>query len=224
METATMVRGDNLHLICHLVGGDHGVFMTAKDPYTFNIVDLGFINAEERVGPMGVDYTNLCCSLSEIEEYNRAILNIVKQHSNNKFIILTRRVEHGAALVKMFRENDISADTMMGTKKSYVNSRVLIGTFSKIGTGFDEKTSSASVFKGNVSDSLILCHSVKKEANFEQFRGRVMRTDNPTIYWLNVGNKTIRSHLRPIKKHVDATGGTICHQSGKRYMFSSCSE
>lgn len=219
METATMVRGDGLHKICQLIGGTHGIFKTAKDPYKFKIVDLSFINALEKSGPRGVDYNALCDSLSEDDQYNRIIVNIVRHHPENKFIVLTRRVEHGNVLMKLFREAGITVDSMMGTKKTYTNSRVLIGTFSKIGTGFDEATASTH-FDGNLSDSLIICHSVAKIPNFEQYRGRVMRTKNPTVYWLNVANKVIRSQLREIKKHVIETNGTIIPQNGIQYLYN----
>lgn len=221
METATMERGDGLHKICQLIGGCHGVFETSKIPYDFKIVQLPFIEAEEKSGPRGIDYGHVCNSLSTISEYNRAIVNIVKHHPENKFIILTKRVDHGKILQDLFLKDKITCDILMGVKKSYVNSKVLIGTFSKIGTGFDESTASKD-FEGPTSDSLIICHSVSKTPNFEQYRGRVMRTTGkPTVYWLNVKNRVIRSHLTEIKKHVRLTNGTIIEQDGMRYMLSS---
>ena len=87
-------------------------------------------------------------------------------------------------------------------QKSYVNSRVLIGTFQKIGTGFDELCHSQSIFEGPKSDSLIICHSVAKNRNFEQFQRSGMRTQDPTVYWLNVKNGVIRAIWTPLKKHV----------------------
>jgi superfamily II DNA or RNA helicase len=220
METATMVRTDGLHKICELIGGTHGMFKTANDPYSFKIVDLSFIHVSEKSGPRGIDYNALCDELSETDEYNRIIVNIVRHNPKNKFIILTKRVEHGNHLMNLFKKAEITCDIMMGTKKNYINSRVLIGTFSKIGTGFDEATASKS-FEGNLSDSLIICHSVAKESNFEQYRGRVMRTKNPTVYWLNVGNRVIRSQLTNIKKHVLKTNGTINIVNGINYLYES---
>lgn len=220
METATMVRNDGLHKICELIGGTHGVFKIAADPYSFKIVDLSFIHASEKSGPRGIDYNALCDSLSETEEYNRVIVNIVRHNPENKFIILSKRVEHGTHLMNLFKKAEITCDIMMGTKKNYINSRVLIGTFSKIGTGFDEATASKS-FEGNLSDSLIICHSVANTQNFEQYRGRVMRTKNPTVYWLNVGNRVIRSQLTDIKKHVLKTNGTISTINGTNYLYES---
>lgn len=208
METATMEREDGLHKICHFIAGKHGYYKTACDHYDFKIIDLPQIEVEEVIGARGMDYNFLCNSLSEDEEYNEVILKIVKDNPENKFIVLTKRIPHGNYLVKMFKENGITADSLMGTKKSYVNSRVLVGTYNKIGTGFDEKSASSN-FEGNTSDSMIMCHSVANTQNFEQYRGRVMRNDNPTIYWLNVYNKVVRSQLGRIKKHVIKTNGVI---------------
>lgn len=219
METATMERGDGLHKGCQLIGGTHGYFKTSKDPYKFNIVDLGFIKADEEIGFRGVNYGALCNELSINDEYNTVIVNIVKSNPDNKFIILTKRVNHGDILKELFIKSGITADSMMGSKKTYVNSRVLIGTFSKMGTGFDESTATDD-FKGPKSDSLIICHSVAKTPNFEQYRGRVMRVKNPSVYWLNVKNPVIRNQLTGIKKHVVSTNGTIVHQDGSKYLDS----
>lgn len=217
METATMEREDGLHKICHLIGGNHGIFRQAKDPYKFCIVQMPFVQAEESFTARGVNYGALCESLSNDKVYNTVILGIVKKNPESKFMILTRRAEHGNLLKDLFNSNGIPADTFLRAKKSYVNSRVLIGTFQKIGTGFDEATFSEH-FEGPKSDSLIICHSVAKNRNFEQFRGRVMRTQDPTVYWLNVKNGVIRAHLTPLKKHVKETNGTIIEKDGYDYL------
>lgn len=218
METATMERGDGLHKGCHLIAGSHGQFRKSFKSYNFYNVDLPFIQAEEQFTARGVDYTDLCGKLSVIEEYNKVIVNIVRHNPDNKFIVLTRRVDHGDLLIKLFHAAGISADTLMGKKKKYVNSRVLIGTTKKISTGFDEATYSED-FSGPKSDSLIICHSVAKETNFDQYTGRVKRSDNPSIYWLNVKNKVIRRHLYGLKTHIKETGGTFIQQDGNQYLY-----
>ena len=62
METATMVRSDGLHKICHLIAGEHGFYKTANDRYDFKVIDLPQICGEEVIGPRGIDYNQLCNS------------------------------------------------------------------------------------------------------------------------------------------------------------------
>lgn len=217
METATMEREDGLHKICQLIAGEHGVYRKSSNPYLFKIVDLPFINVVETYSSRGVNYGAVCDQLSSDAVYNRVILGIVQKNPDNKFMILTRRADHGNSLKAIFESHGITSDTYLRSKKSYVDSRVLIGTFQKMGTGFDEATVSEE-FTGNKSDSLIICHSVAKNRNFEQFRGRVMRSHNPTVYWLNVGNKVIRAHLTPLKKYVRSTNGSIMNEEGIKYL------
>lgn len=217
LETATLKREDGMHKICNLIAGEEGVFVTANDPYTVFDVQLPFIQAKEESTAMGVSYTSICTSLAENETYNKVIIGIVTENLKRKFIVLTRLVKHAAVLKEMLEAKGITCDTLTGTKKKYTDSVVLIGTFQKIGVGFDEATASAT-FAGRKSDTLILCHSVKNIQNFEQFRGRVMRVENPHVYWLTPNNKMIKRHMYGLKSWIAETGGKVVKVDGKKYL------
>lgn len=217
LETATLKRPDGMHKICNLIAGEEGVFVTATDPYTVFDVQLPFIQAVEESTAMGVSYTGICTSLAENKAYNKVIVGIVLENPKRKFIVLTRLVKHAAVLKEMLESEGITCDTLTGTKKKYTDSVVLIGTFQKIGVGFDEATASET-FAGRKSDTLILCHSVKNIQNFEQFRGRVMRVDSPHVYWLTPNNKMIKRHLHGLKDWISQTGGKIIKVNGREYI------
>jgi len=217
LETATLKREDGMHKICNLIAGEEGVFVTAQDPYTLFDVQLPFIEGKEESTQMGVSYTALNTSLAENETYNQVIIGIVKANKERKFILLTRLVKHATVLKKLLEANGITCDTLVGSKKKYSDSKVLIGTFQKIGVGFDEATASAT-FAGIKSDTLILCHSVKNIQNFEQFRGRVMRVANPQVYWLTPNNKMIKRHLYGLKDWIGKTNGKIVKVDGRQYL------
>lgn len=217
LETATLERPDGMHSICHLIAGKEGVFVTSNDRYTLYDVQLPFIEATEISTSMGVSYGGICSSLAENDMYNNVILGIVMANPSRKFILLTRLVKHANVLKKLLNDNGIEADTLVGTKKRYSDSTVLIGTFSKIGVGFDEATA-CDTFAGRKSDTMILCHSVKTVQNFEQFRGRVMRVKNPEIYWLTPKNKMIKRHLYGLRDWIAQTNGKIVKVDGRDYV------
>lgn len=217
LETATLIRDDGLHEICHLIAGSDGIFEVAKVPYTVYDVQLPFIQVKEIQGAMGVSYPALCSALAEHELYNAVIVGIIKNNLDRKFIVLTRLIEHGKLLKKLLIEEGIECDTFMGNQKSYKDSHVLIGTFSKIGVGFDEATACKD-FKGRKSDSIIMAHSVKKPSNFEQFRGRVMRVADPIVYWLTPNHRMIKSHLRDLRAHIASTSGVIEVVDGMEFI------
>jgi len=78
-------------------------------------------------------------------------------------------------------------------KDTYRSSRVLIGTFSKIGTGFDEATSCID-FDGRRIDMLIMVGSTKSKTRVIQALGRAERSDNPMVIDLVDDNGSIERH------------------------------
>lgn len=217
LETATLERADGLHQICHLISGKHGVFKISKDSYTVYDVHLPFIEPPVVYNSLGVDYGALCKDLATNEIYNSVIVGIIKANPNRKYILLTRLVPHAKLLKKLLENEGITSDTLVGTQKKYTDSKVLIGTLSKIGVGFDEATAS-DTFAGRKSDTLILCHSVKQIPNFEQYRGRVMRVENPIIYWLTPNSVMVKNHLRGLKKWIAETNGKLITVDGSQFV------
>lgn len=207
METATLERDDGLHRAIQAMAGEHGVFKISENPYTVLQVETG-IKVDETTSVRGVNYTEVCKSLAALDDYNLIILDLVISNPNHKYILLTRLADHATNLCQWFNERGISADTMIRSKKTYIDSTVLIGTMQKIGVGFDEENACAE-FKGRKSDVMILCHSVKKWQCFEQYRGRVMRTANPIVIWLNPKNAVCRRHLADLKPWIEQTKGRL---------------
>jgi len=207
METATLERDDGLHSMVQAIAGTHGVFKVATAPYTVIRLETE-IKVEDTYGQRGRDFGDLCKKLAESEDNNAIVLDIVRTNPHRKYIILTKLADHATQLKDWFNTMGITADTMTRSKKSYVDSTVLVGTMPKIGTGFDEQNS-CPAFKGRKSDVLILFHSVKRWQSFEQFRGRVMRSDNPIVVWMHGKNVIPRNHLRDLLPWIAETNGTV---------------
>jgi len=93
-------------------------------------------------------------------------------------------------------------DILSGTKSKYFDSRILIGTISKISTGFDSANVAIN-FNGIAIDTLILAGSTKSHNLHIQSIGRVFRSDYPTIFELVDDNRISKSHWRARKKNYD---------------------
>lgn len=207
LETATLERTDQMESMVQCIAGKHGIFKVSTKPYHIYKIETD-VNVEEEHNKMGIDYSKLVNKTCNDELYNAIILNIIKSNLNHKFIILTKLVDHANNLCNWLTIMGIKADTLVGTKKDYNDSKVLIGTSGKISTGFDESTGCHD-FGGVTSNVIMILPSVKEYQAFEQSRGRIMRNDNPIVVWINTKNKTIRGHFNGLKNWMEATNATV---------------
>ena len=210
METATLERDDKMERMIYSIVGTNGVFKTLKTIYQIYKINT-HIKVDESFTTRGVDAGKLYKSLAENEERNKMILNIVKNNPHRKFMILSKLADHVATLKSMFTENGLSCDTLFRSKNTYNDSNILIGTLSKISTGFDESTN-CSNFQGIKSNVLILTHTIKKWQLFTQIRGR-MRFDEdgliPIFVWLSDNNQMCKRHFKDLIPCMQDTNGDI---------------
>ena len=200
--TATLARKDGFHRMIQLVSGDHYVKRTI--PHSFRVVRVPTdYTPDPKTTPKGVDYTDLVRLISSYENRNRKIIELCRRElevdASCRGLILTSRVEHVEELSKLAKMYGIGADVLYGNRKSYIERSLLIGTYKKIGVGFDEANYLPN-FSGRKFKYLIIAVPIKydkrqdntatkvdqiKEGGFlEQIIGRVMRIDRPTIYYL----------------------------------------
>ena len=155
-----------------------------------------------------LDWNLLQKDLAENEHRNKNIVDLVQENCEHKIIILTKLCQHVDFLFREIAKLGISVDTLSGNKKSYNDSQVLVGTFSKIGTGFDEATACAN-FGGRKANLLIICSSIKNLGNLEQYVGRVFRVDSPIIFHLVDDVPTIKSHWYGCQKWYQQHGAKV---------------
>lgn len=119
-----------------------------------------------------INWTELLTKQSQCEKRNDLIIEIVKKYNNINFLILVKRIEQGKYLEEKLKEFT-SVTTLLGKKQNYdESSKVLIGTSSKIGTGFNSKK----------INGLILASDIKEY--FIQYLGRIFRdpNTNPVVF------------------------------------------
>lgn len=229
--TATLGRKDKRHNIIYAIAGTHSIFKISNKKHRVCIYDTQ-IKIPVTQGRYGPDFSALQNDLYENHEYNKSIIDFILNNLHRKFIVLVSLTRHVKKLVEMAREKNIECDYLCDTKNSYSDSKVLFGTFSKIGTGFDEANFCPD-FKGKKSDTLIIACSISAKitvknvpkgedfssyytddeiseiSRIEQIRGRVMRSDDPCIVYFSVNHPTHKKHIRGFLQWVPIVNGTI---------------
>lgn len=201
------VREDGMQSMMYAMCGKHGVFKVSTKPFTVYKLLTG-IKVDPKKNTKGTDWNDLKSLLVTNPLRNEFIIDLVNRNPTFKIIVLTLSKPHAFYLSEEMNRRGINADVLAGTKKMYNDSRVLVGTMSKIGTGFDESTFCKD-FKGRKSDMMILCGSTKNQGNLEQFTGRVFRADFPTIIDLVDDHQICKNHWRERRKWYYERGGKI---------------
>jgi superfamily II DNA or RNA helicase len=114
--------------------------------------------------------------------------------------VLVKRVEQGHLIEKMLNEYGDNVTSLLGSNQNYdSSSRILIGTCSKVGTGFDHPK----------LDTLLLAADVQEY--FIQYLGRCMRTvdTRPVIFDLVDNYSLLNKHYNVRKKIYEKHGGII---------------
>jgi superfamily II DNA or RNA helicase len=208
--TATPDRlNDGMDRMFRAICGLHNVKEISVKPFDVYQLRTGITHPEEK-DSNGVKWSELLNVVGKNQQRNRFIVNLVLTNLDRKFMLLTDRVEHAETLFQMFKDVNVQGgvDILVGRKKKYNNSRVLIGGYKKAGIGFDEKAA-CSDFDGIRVNALILCTSAKDPSKVEQAVGRVFRSDNPIIFDLVDSNKCLLRHWGERKKWYLSRNGQI---------------
>jgi len=208
--SATMHRPDEMIGMMHAVVGEHKVYKISTKPFNVYKYNTGIeipilTNAQGKP-----DWNKVLAAQCDHEQRNQLICDLAEQHRSDKILIMCKYVRHVKLLYNILKEKGWSVDHMSGTKKKYNDSQILIGTISKIGTGFDEKAACED-FNGFRINVLILTCSIKSIGLLEQVAGRSFRSDFPQIYYLVDQNRIVENHWRGAIKWFKSRNGTIRH-------------
>lgn len=208
IESASLERDDGLHTMMYNIVGTHGVFRESSNPFSVIkvITNTRPVRVQNKMG--GVDWSSLVQNTLMNVRRNRIIIELVKANIHRKILILTSLREHANLLYNILQGLSISSDYLCGTKKGYIDSTVLVGTTSKIGTGFDPATS-CPTYAGKPFDLLLLVCSMKKYAMLIQNIGRVFRAEFPIVLHLVDNDDIFKNHWYKARKWYISRGGTI---------------
>lgn len=197
--TATPEREDNKHVMIHLMIGKHSVIRKTEKEFNVIRVLTGLKTSMVKNVRGETDWNSVVNELCENEIRNCYILKFVKDNPKFKILILTWRKGHAFSLQQWLTEMGEKTAVMAGKCKSYSDSRILVGTTSKIGTGFDEKAA-CDDFDGNRLNMLLMVGSTKSTPLLEQLVGRVFRSQFPIVYDFVDDVSSIKSHFSIRKK------------------------
>ena len=200
--TATPTRADGMETMIQSVCGTHGIYIKPTKKYTVYKLLTG-IDVEIQKNKAGTsDWPRLVRELCESKKRNNIILDIAKRNPTFKIMILTWNRNHAFYLKDMLCENNISCDVLAGTKSSYKDSRVLVGTLSKLGVGFDEGVTCTD-WNGIRLNMMFLVGSTKNTQSLCQFVGRIFRSEHPVIIDFVDDNNICKRHWNARRKWYD---------------------
>jgi len=207
--TATLERDDGMENMITAVCGTHTIKKISKKPFIVYKWMTGVIIHQVKNVRGVTDWNKVTLDQSRSRERNLQILSLIRSNMERKILVLTRRKDdHAIPLAKWFSQMGLNVDYMAGTKKNYSDSHVLVGTFSKIGRGFDEKAACDN-YSGIRIDLLILVGSVKSVKLLEQLAGRAFRSEFPQIIHFVDECSISKSHWRVASPWYKSRNGQI---------------
>ena len=192
--TATFENaGSGMHQLAYPIFGKNYVSRAFDVPFHVTKILTGIVGTLEKNKYLkrGIDYNILTKSLINSPERNNCIVELVKIRlsEGSKILIITEQIYHAELLWKLLCDQNISCDYLAGTKKTYVDSDVIVGISKLVSCGFDEK-SKCPTWKGTRINKVIIVKGVNTAHNLIQMLGRALRSTNPTIDHLVDKNST----------------------------------
>lgn len=207
--SATVDRDDGMSKIMENVCGLERIIEKSVKPfivYKFN-TGIEFITPVNNNGMS--NWTKHVDMIYSNELRNDLIIKMcTESFKDDKILILSWRVEHVQNLYNLLIQNGENCDYIAGDKKSYHDSRILIGSISKISQGFDERTACPD-FSGVRLNVLILTGSMKSTLMLTQIFGRVFRCEFPKIVYMVDENDLVKKHWKVCEKWCSVRNSNI---------------
>ena len=192
IESATIEKEDKMEMVIHHIAGTH--FIRRDYQKEFNMLRITTnICPEVSKTIHGTNMPLLRRDLSNSTKRNNLIYDLVEKHSDKKILIVSWLVEHCDKIVQQLKERKLEVSPFYGSRKKYADCRIIVGTFSKVGTGFDEALA-CDDWKGERINLVIMTMLVKNVNFYEQVIGRGLRAESPSFISLVDDNPTIKRH------------------------------
>ena len=197
--SATPYRHDDYNKAIEWFFGNNVVGKPLNQKHHYKIVPTGFTPTDIQYTCKGLDWGKILNDQSENVARNECIVNeCVEKSKTHTVLVLVKRVAHAETLMRLINERDptILVATLIGSARTFdKNCKILIGTTSKIGVGFDHAP----------IDCLVVASDIKNY--FVQFLGRCMRNPDavPVVIDFDDDFGVLRKHLlgriEEYKKH-----------------------
>lgn len=198
--SATPYREDGLDPLINFYFGENKIIRLLRREHTVYKVDTGFSPKVSLTKDGKINWSSLLDSVCNNKERNEIIISIVKEFKHRNILILSKRVEQCKYLFDRLQEENEYVSSLIGKQQEFDrDARILVGTTSKCGTGFDLPK----------LDCLILATDI--EQYYIQALGRVLRRPDvqPIVFDLIDNNKILLNHFKSRKKVYTEVGGII---------------
>jgi superfamily II DNA or RNA helicase len=198
--SATPYRPDGLTKLLDLYFGQYKII---RELYRYHIVykvNTGFKPKVELTKAGKVNWGSILDSQANDPDRNEMIIQIVKDHPDRAFLILVKRITQGEHLLQRLEEEGEYVDSLLGKNQEFnTKTRILVGTTSKVGVGFDWPK----------ADALLLAADLQEY--FIQYLGRVFRRKDmtPIIFDIVDDNRILKRHYTTRSKVYKKHGGEI---------------
>jgi superfamily II DNA or RNA helicase len=198
--SATPYREDGLNILLDLYFGTKKIHRKLYREHTVYKVSTDFTPTVEYASNGRINWSVLLDSQCMDTKRNNMIIEIIKNNPTRVFLVLCKRVNQGKYLVDRLKEQGEDVTSLIGSQQTYEqSSRILVGTSSKAGTGFDHPR----------LDALILASDI--QAYFIQYLGRCMRTESvvPLVFDIVDKNPILEKHYKVRRNVYIEHGGTV---------------
>lgn len=187
--TATFKKDNRLDRMIELISGEDTIIKYKNNiPFEVYTVHTGLHLLRDYVIEDADDVNKIWKYLLDMQTLSirrtyiiiSLILHLVSVE-DRKVLAMTTRKGIASRLKNILDANEQESAIMIGNAKEYSDSKILIGTIGKIGTGFDEQAACTD-FAGERLNTEIIINSNKSEPVFTQIVGRVLRSKDPKVY------------------------------------------
>lgn len=211
--SATPYREDGLNILLDLYFGTRKIYRKLFRKHNVYKIQTNFVPTVELSRNGRVNWGVLLDSQANNTERNEMIIRLVKHFNNRVFLILCKRIEQGRYLVQRLKEEGEDVTSLIGKQQEYEQkSRILVGTASKTGTGFDHARLDAMIMASDI------------QAYFIQYLGRVFRREDvvPFVFDIVDKNPILERHFKVRRATYLEHGGGV-HDFAKTFPdFELC--
>jgi superfamily II DNA or RNA helicase len=211
--SATPYREDGLNMLLDLYFGERKINRKLFRKHIVYKINTKFTPTVELAKNGRVNWGVILDSQSNDVNRNEMIIRLVKMFKERVFLILCKRVNQGQYLVKRLRDEGEDVTSLIGKQQEYEHkSRILVGTASKTGTGFDHPRLDAMIIGSDI------------QAYWIQYLGRVLRTEEvvPIIFDIVDKNPILEKHFKVRKAIYLEHGGSVSDMSKDFPSFQVC--
>lgn len=205
--SATPYRHDGLDALFDLYFGKKKIERKLWHQHKVWKIMSGFTPQVELSKNGKVNWSAIINSQAEDEQRNEMIIRLIQFYPTRCFLVLTKRVAQAKYLVSRLEQIGEDVTSLIGKQQTYnKDSRILIGTNSKAGVGFDHPR----------LDSLILAADL--EQYFIQYLGRIFRRKDvePLIFDIVDNNPILLKHFRT-RQEVYIEHGGVIHDFNRKH-------